>query len=277
MVKDIVVNLSIAPERDVAADYALSVAQTFGAEITGLAFAYEPLMPATALDSLPAEIIEKQRLESDQAARLAIAAFEDAARSRGLKVQSEILDATLDGAPDTFGSMARIFDVSVLAQADPDGSVAPEQRIIEAALFQSGHPTIIVPYIQKDALSLDRVLVCWDGSRPASRAVSDALPFLARAEEVEVITVVKDDAADDDRSGKRLVQHLARHDIKAQFRRIPMGDIDAGSAILSYVSDSATSLMVMGGYGHSRLRELMLGGVSRRILDSMTVPVLMSH
>lgn len=149
--------------------------------------------------------------------------------------------------------------------------------IVEGALFGSGRPVIVVPYIQRKGLKLDRVVVCWDGSRAAARATGDAMPFLTRAKKISVVTVGAAPAKSEDVPGADIAQHLARHGRNVEVQRLVVADIDTTSAILSYVADAGADLIVMGGYGHSRLREFVLGGVTRGILGSMTVPVLMSH
>ena len=186
------------------------------------------------------------------------------------------LGTGLAGAGDLFGRIARRFDLSIVAQAEPDNA-APERLIAEAALFESGRPVLIVPYIQKAGLKLDRVMVCWDGSRNAARAIADALPFLARAKAVEVVTVTGEPAKSSDIPAADIAHHLARHGLKVEVERIVAEDIDVASVILSHAADTGTDLIVMGGYGHSRVREFVLGGATRGILTAMTVPVLMSH
>jgi nucleotide-binding universal stress UspA family protein len=136
---------------------------------------------------------------------------------------------------------------------------------------------IFVPYIFKGAAQLDRVMVCWDGSRAATRAVADSLPLLGKAKQVEIVIVASGRPKSDEVPGADLAQHLARHGLKVDVKRITSPDIDVPSTILSYAADSSADLIVMGGYGHSRLREFVLGGVTRSLLESMTVPVLMSH
>jgi nucleotide-binding universal stress UspA family protein len=133
-----------------------------------------------------------------------------------------------------------------------------------------------VPYIQKRGLTLERVLVCWDGGRTAARAVGDAMPFLERAKAVDIV-IVAEERKNDEITGVTMSEHLARHGVAAQVKRLARGDIAIEDVILSYAADSGADFMVMGGYGHSRLREFILGGVTRAILASMTVPVLMSH
>jgi nucleotide-binding universal stress UspA family protein len=276
MIKDTVVNLSVGNSRDVAADYAVSVADAFGAHVAGMAFAYEPVIPGTVMGGVPAELIEASLAESRKAAGDAIARFDQAAGRAGVSFESRVLDATLVGAADLFGRIARRFDLSVVAQAEPDKATG-EDLIIEAALFQSGRPVIVVPYIQRTGLVLERVLVCWDGGRTAARAIGDAIPFLTRAKAVDVVIVATEPGKGDEISGADMGRHLARHGLKVEVKRIVAPDIDVANAILSYAADSSADFMVMGGYGHSRLREFILGGATRRILQSMTVPVLMSH
>ena len=99
-----------------------------------------------------------------------------------------MLDASIAGAADLFGRIARRFDIAVVGQAQREQG-ASEELLIEGALFGSGRPVIVVPYIQKERLKLDRVLVCWDGSRPAARAIADAMPFLKRAKAIEIVVV----------------------------------------------------------------------------------------
>jgi nucleotide-binding universal stress UspA family protein len=136
---------------------------------------------------------------------------------------------------------------------------------------------LFVPYIQKGGLKLDHVMVCWDGSRAATRAIGDAMPVLEKAKQVDLVIVAAKEPKTNEISGADMGQHLARHDIKVDVKRITSPDIDAASTILSYAADASTDLIVMGGYGHSRLREFVLGGVTHSLLQSMTVPVLMSH
>ncbi len=136
---------------------------------------------------------------------------------------------------------------------------------------------IMVPYIQKAPLKLDNVMVCWDGSRQAARAIGDAMPLLTKAKRVEVVIIANDPGKQDEIEGVDMGQHLARHGLKVDVQRIPGGDVDVADALLSHAADSGADFMVMGGYGHSRLREFVLGGVTRSIFRSMTVPTLMAH
>ena len=254
----------------------MSVAGVFQAHLAGIAFVYEPVVPGVALRRRGRGHRQAARAEAEKAAQAAIDKFEQAARRNGLSAESRRLDTGLAGAADCSAASpgGSIFRSS--PRPSP-ATAAPERLIAEAALFESGRPVLIVPYIQKAGLKLDRVMVCWDGSRNAARAIADALPFLARAKAVEVVTVTGEPGKSSDIPGADIAHHLARHGLKVEVERIVAPDIDVTSMILSHAADTGTDLIVMGGYGHSRLREFVLGGATRGILASMTVPVLMSH
>jgi nucleotide-binding universal stress UspA family protein len=276
MLKDIIVNLTVDTAHDVAADYAISVARAFEAHASGIGFAYDPVIPGSVFGSAAVSMIEAQRAELERAARKAVDYFDAATRRVGLSADSRLVNASLVESADMFGKLARSFDLSVVAQSEPK-TLPGRELIIEAALFDSGRPVLVVPYIQRDALKLDRVMVGWDGSRSAARAVADALPFLVRAKAVEVVVVANEPGKRDEIPGADIAHHLARHRVKAELHRIVSVDLDVANTILSHAADAGTDLIVMGGYGHSRLREFVLGGATRGILASMTVPTLMSH
>lgn len=275
MIKDIVVNLGLG-EHDPAGDYAISIADAYESHLVGVAFSYEPIIPGTVMGGIPPEFIESQRAESDKRAQTAVSRFEQAAKRAGISFETRIISASISGAADQLGRLGRRFDLVVVGQPEREKSV-PDEVVDEGVLFESGRPVIFVPFIQKAGLKLDRVMVCWDGSRAATRAIADALPLLRKAKQVEVVIVANGRAKSDEIPGIDLGQHLARHGLKVEVKRITSPDIDVGSTILSYAADTSADFLVMGGYGHSRFREFVLGGVTRGLLESMTVPVLMSH
>ncbi len=275
MIKDIVVNLGLGA-RDPAGDYAISVAEAFGAHVLGIAVSYEPVIPGTVMGGIPPEIIETQRSESNQKARTAVSRFEQAVKRTGVSGETRTISASISGAADQIGRMGRRFDLVIVGQPERQKSL-PDEVVDEGVLFESGRPVIFVPFIQKGGMTLDRIMVCWDGSRAAARAVGDAMPFLKKAKQVEIVIVADKPGKKDEIPGADLGQHLARHGLKVDVKRITSPDIDVPSTILSYAADSSADLIVMGGYGHSRLREFVLGGATRGLLEAMTVPVLMSH
>jgi nucleotide-binding universal stress UspA family protein len=276
VIKDIALALEVGSSRDAARDYAISVATAFNAHLAAVGFAYEPMLPPIDSGSaVPFEMIDAMREDNKQAAVAAIARFEEAARLAALSAESRLTEASLSGAPNVFGSIARSFDLSIVGQTEPKAT--RDDRMIEGALFDSGRPVLVVPYIQRAGLKLDRVMTCWDGSRNAARAISDAMPFLTRAKAIDVVTIGAGKDKTGEIQGVDIAQHLARYGLNVELRRINAGDVDVANMILSDAADRDADLIVMGGYGHSRLREFVLGGATRGILSSMTVPTLMSH
>jgi len=270
MIKDVVVKLSLASP-DYAGAFAVSLAAAFEAHVTAIAFAYEgEIMPDPSGQG--ARRFMREREENEEGARAAAAAFEKQAGDAGVAVAARVMTTTLSASYDLFGQIARRFDLAVVGQAEPEKEGA---EALEGALFESGRPLILVPYIHKNGLKLDRVMVCWDGSRPAARAVADAMPLLRRAGQVDVVIVAQ--AKSDEMPGADVAEHLARHGVNVTVQRIARGDINVQDALLNYAADSTADMMVMGGYGHSRLRDFILGGVTRGMLASITVPTLMSH
>jgi nucleotide-binding universal stress UspA family protein len=276
MVKDIVVNLTGAAPQEFAADYAISLATLFHAHIAGVGFVYEPVIPGTVLGGIPTDLIEAQREENTKAAKAATSRFEAAAVQAGLSAEVRILDASVAGAADLFARIARRYDLAVVGQARPKEG-ATEELLIEGALFESGRPIVVVPHVQTRAATLERVLVCWDGSRPATRAIADALPFLRHAKAIDIVAVSGERGKGGELAGTNMARHLARHGLRVELKRVSAGNADVPSAIRSHAAETGADFMVMCGYGHSRLREFILGGVTRTILTSSTVPVLMSH
>jgi nucleotide-binding universal stress UspA family protein len=276
MIKDIIVNLSVAKNGSTVGNYAVSVAAALQAHLTGIAFVYDPIVPISDGGYIPAEVIEVQRADNEAAAESAIKNFIAATDRAGISAEPLTLNASLAGAADQFARIARPFDLAIVGQGQPEAT-SMDQIIAETTLFGSGRPMIMVPYIQKAPFKTDNVTICWDGSRAAARAVADAIPVLGKSGRIEIVSVTNEPGKQDEIEGADIGRHLARHGLKVDVHRISGGDIDVADALLSHAADSSADFMVMGGYGHSRLREFVLGGVTRLIFESMTVPVLLSH
>lgn len=275
MIRDLVVNLNVGTDLDPAAAFAMSIARRFDAHVAAVAFAYDPALTPAIIDGLSADWLEAQRGENLAAAHHAGERFEAAAQSEGVRVQHHVVYSSLSGAATRFARIARDFDLSVVVQPAPPVAL-PEDLIFEATLFGSGRPTVVVPYTQNRGLTLGHVLVLWDHSRNAARAVADALPFLIRSETVEIVVVTQKREGLDATAG--IAAHLARHEVNVvDVRHLVAPDMDVSKAVLSYAADCGASFIVMGGYGHSRLRQFILGGATSGMLQEMTVPVLMAH
>jgi nucleotide-binding universal stress UspA family protein len=177
---------------------------------------------------------------------------------------------------DSIALHARYADLTVIGQPAPDddgGDVAG--RLV----LDVGRPVLVVPYAGRFAVLGERVLVAWNGSREATRAVHDALPILKGAKLVHVIAVNPEGGmtGHGDIPGADICLHLSRHGVNAVCEHVKAEDLGVGEMLLSRAADEDVDLIVMGAYGRSRVRELVMGGTTRHLLRHMTVPVLMSH
>lgn len=173
----------------------------------------------------------------------------------------------------------RYCDLLVLGQSDPTDPSDTSADVADHVVTECGTPCLIVPYIgPKDTLS-DTILVAWNGSIESARAVRDALPLLKRARRVEVLLInpESNELNEGDIPGADVAAYLARHGVEIESHVIHNKQIAAGDVLLSHAADISADLLVTGAYGHNRLREKILGGVTRHLFEHMTIPVLMSH
>ncbi|MEI7876160.1 MAG: universal stress protein [Alphaproteobacteria bacterium] len=211
---------------------------------------------------------------ADQAT--ALAAFEKATKGRHLSTEWRVVEGFVDSE---LAVQARYADLLVLGQTDPDNSLNTPSDLPEATALASGRPVLVVPHIGVATPPGKTVLLCWNASREAARAASEALPILKAAAKVIVLVIDAKPSPDGHGAepGADAAAWLARHGVKVTVQRDTAADDDVGATILSRAADHAIDLIVMGLYGHSRMREMVLGGASRTLLGSMIVPVLMAH
>jgi nucleotide-binding universal stress UspA family protein len=223
-------------------------------------------------------MVEAHRHEHRQEIELISAAFDEAASSRGIVAEWRLADAGRGAVADKVIEHAHAADLIIASQTDPswDGSEqleAPERLIIEC-----GRPVLMVPNAGGPADLGKRVVVAWNGRREAARAAFNALPLLKAADYVNVIWVNPEEGEDAaDPSGADLCAALARHGVKCEATQIAGPHVGIGRTLFAQVASDRADLLVMGCYGHSRLREFVFGGASRHVLRHMSVPVLMSH
>jgi nucleotide-binding universal stress UspA family protein len=173
---------------------------------------------------------------------------------------------------------ARSVDLIVAGQTDPDWEQSPLMDFPERLALESGRPTLVVPYVGRYREIGRNVVIAWKGARESARAVFDALPLLAGAETVDILEVKeRRDDGDSLAPDTTIAASLARHGIKATVRTSVAVDIGIGDEILSRVADAGADLLVMGAYGHSRMREMIFGGATHHLMRHMTVPTLFSH
>ena len=259
-------------------DAAVRLAVDFRALLIGIYLEEAAAMTPSVAAVLPSDIVERRRREVVDARHEAEQFFRRASAKAGLEACEWRAPV---GAPLAAAvAHGRCADLFVLGQRDPEDLGRPfGQELITTTIVSTGRPAMIVPYIGPRSTMGENVLVAWDGGREASRAVADALPLLARAKQVTVIAVDAGTKADTVGSPamSRLVAYLHAHGVAASVSRDDAEEISVGERVLSRAADLSSDLIVMGGYGHARLREFVLGGVTRTMLETMTVPVLMSH
>jgi nucleotide-binding universal stress UspA family protein len=218
---------------------------------------------------------------SDQAARNArtrssLETFATAAAAAGVDCEPLWPDEGQDLRREQVAVFARAFDVTLVGQREP-GAAPTHDDLAGALLGDGARPVLVVPAIQRDLASFRRVIVAWDGSAASARAFGDSRPILAFAERVEIVTVTGHSTpVATARGGARLAAQLDRDGTTAEYRRLA-GEQNPADAILSYVADVGADLLVAGGYGHSRLREALFGGVTRTLLASQTLPLFLSR
>ena len=223
------------------------------------------------------ELIEAQtRADAQKAAGEVETALNDAAARAGVTCEWRLVEGDIDR---TAVLHARYADVAIVGQNDPEHPAPHASNLVEALLLGSGRPVIVVPYAGRfDAVGRN-VMVAWNATREAARAVNDAMPILAKAANVTVFSVnpPDKDVGGPAVPGADIALHLARHGVKAEASSTVSHEIDIGNTMLSRAADFGSDLIVMGGYGHSRQREFIMGGATRTLLQQMTVPVLLSH
>lgn len=258
-------------------DVAIALAVARRSHLDAVAIGYESMsavgMVVEGGSAAVAAVMGVEEARAQERADAAIALFEVEARLAEIDYGTRTLTAIPADAEQQIGALSRLYDMTVVLQPE-GGDVSHDNFIPQAVLFNSGGPVLLVPYTHKGPLNGRHVGIAWDGSRLAARAVRDAMPFLMGAKAVTVVAVNEDART---ASSDELVSHLGRRGIAARVQRVTVDRGNIQGAILSIAAESGIGLLVMGGFGHSRLQERILGGVTREMFASMTVPVLMSH
>jgi len=273
--KTIVVDLEPAKRRAERLELAFGVAEVFNSHVVGLHAPGLPYLPTPGLVEGSSMLLQMENERRKQAAERAEAEFRAVSATR----KAEWRHAKGDPVRAMTLS-ARYADLLVLAQADPYNREFDDRSPSYSAdvVLSSGRPVLFVPYAGRFGKLGGRILVAWNSSREAARAVSDALPFLEHAHRVEIVAFDPQKGGDHGEApGHDISLYLSRHGVKAVAAEQSGTGLDVGAQILSRAADMEADMIVMGCYGHSRVRELALGGATRTLLESMTVPVLMSH
>jgi nucleotide-binding universal stress UspA family protein len=259
---------------------AITLTRDFAARLGGVYFDETPEITPSVAAVLPNDVVERYMRNAADAQRMQEEAFRQAAA--GARVTDLEWRAPAGSRIDAAVSQARCADLIVVSQPEPaQTGWSFAAQLVAAVLLEGARPVLVVPYVGAPETVGANVLVAWDGGREASRALGDALPILARARQVTVACLDPSASARgaDALARDRLLSYLRRHGIAARLESDALGegDIAIGDWLLSRVADLGNDLIVMGGYGHSRWREEVLGGATRELLTTMTVPVLMAH
>ncbi len=275
--RSILVHVDDGPRTPQRLEVAAGLARQFPARLVGAYLVprgdYSPF--ATAL--IPPDLVEKRLERANEAQHAAEKQFREigGAGSSALEWRAPVGDPI-----EAAVIHSRYTDLVLLGQPardHPDHAFASE--LAHAVLMESGRPVLFVPYTRVEQPIGARILIAWKDARESARAVADALPFLKDAKQVRAVAITPDaeEKLRDVLVDKQVEGFLGRHGVKAQVKRIVADDVDAGELLLSHAADIGADLIVMGGYSRPRISQLVWGGVSRLILGSMTVPVLMSH
>ena len=260
-------------KRNLAA--AVSLVEAYDAHLTGLYVKPPTSLPSYASVHVPPEVFEMIEQDQEKLASEAEKMFNDAMAAAGREDRSDWHYAAGPIA-ETISRIGRCSDLIIIGQEEEDVDVATYTEVPDDVVISAGRPVLIVPYTGKGNATGDHVMVAWDHSRESARAVCDALPMLKRASSVSVVSV-DPKHGEGDVPGADIARFLSEHGIKARVNRFTDKELAVDDVLLNQAADSGADMLVMGAYGHSRLREMVLGGVTRHILDHMTVPVLMSH
>ncbi len=271
--KDILVHVDDHPRAAIRLELAAGIAARFQAHLIALNIRDRTQIPSYVTAQFGGDLDQIRAVGDAEAARRVEAMVSAFDTTPG--VTREWRDVTGPLA-ETVALHARYADLAVIGQAEPD-SDAP--RLADELIMAVGRPVLVVPFAGRFPTLGRRVMVAWNGGREATRAVHDALPLLVGAGVVHVIAINPGHgmAGHGDIPGADICLHLSRHGINAVCEHVSTDDLNVGEMLLSRAADEDVDLMVMGAYGRSRLRELVLGGATRHMLESMTVPVLFSH
>ena len=277
--KDILLVLITYPQATDASQIqeAVSFAVALDTRISAMACIVQVRAPSQHLlgKAFVADLIASERKKSSNAAAELSAVFEASAKKAGVFQESLSEACFTSDAPDLLVREARLRDLTIVPATTEDHNY---RWYAESILFGSGRPMLVLPRrVRTSELALDTVVIAWDGSRSASRAVGDSLPVLERAREVRILTVLNEKELSSESPAAELSNYLERRGIVATPDCIDAAGRWIGGILGSYLSSRQSDLLVMGAYGHSRLREFILGGATRSMLLKPPLPVLLSH
>ncbi len=258
---------------------AVTLARETGAHVSGLyVVPAVQVYPSVGFEAAPQVFEGNRSFFKENGARVK-QAFEEAMRREGLSFDFHQVDAHTPVIADEVVASGRVADLVIVSTTNPEEITGVERDFVEQTVMALGRPVIVLPYKGKATVSLNEVIIGWNGGREAARATFDALPLLKKAVKVRVVRIdpQKDPSLRGSVAGADLAEALARHGVRAEAQGYPTDGQDEGQALMRCAEDSGAGLIVMGAYGHSRLAEFIFGGATRFVLNRLVCPVLMSH
>jgi nucleotide-binding universal stress UspA family protein len=274
--QDILVHIDDSESMPGRLSVAVELAERFGAHLTGVYVDPGLALPTLVDVPISPSLVDALEDEQQERRKRAEKQFKDSVAQSTLSTEWRLAQGEL---ASTLSRHARYTDLVVLGQEGSGDQKVVLGGLPDTVVLTCGRPALVVPYIGASTPPGKHVIVAWNGSREAARAVSDALPLLTAAEKVDVMCVNpgRDEEDEAGLPGADVCLHLARHGVKAEAQELVASDLEVGDLLLSRAADHGADLIVMGAYGHARWREVVLGGVTRQLLNQMTVPVFMSH
>jgi nucleotide-binding universal stress UspA family protein len=264
-------------------DTAIAMAERHGAKLTVCALAEQ----LAYYYGIGAEVSADVYLEDAEQAKAVARGVVDAARARlgesGLSSDQGGTVRWATGSPDAISEIAarnaRYADLSLIGQPAGSAREALLTKVFEGVLLGSGRPLVMIPRVWSGGAFGDRIMIAWTPCKEAARAVSDAMPFIEAAENVHIAMIdpKTGEAAHGEEPGANLAAALARHNVKVVVDPLPSTSKTVAERLLGHAADCGADLIVMGGYGHWRLRESLFGGVTRDMIQASTVPLLLAH
>ncbi len=270
---EILVHLPPDESADAVIGSAVSMARLFAAQIDGvIAVEQSDGRQRVYPDGLSALGIVAAFEETMNEAARALLRFEMAAQQAGIPYGRQVISDRAETIDEILLHISRLYDLSIIAQPRRSVSADPFPRPM---LFDSGRPVLLIPQTHAGGIVLDHIAICWDGGRCAARAVHDAMPLLENAASIDIIAI-NEGCEFLEPSSDALASHLAGRRLNIRVRRAKAEHTDIHRTILAVAAEAGSSLMIMGGYGHSNAGRFVLGGVTRDALRGMTIPTFMS-
>ncbi len=272
--KDIMIYIDDGASNQVRINAALSLARAQGARLTGVTM--------STIEPKHLRVSDKGTLAvmCEQEAQKRLDNFSELMKNEGVSSASILVGGDAVAASKKLAQVARNFDLIMLRQVNPKNKNKDlVKEVSEQVLLLSGRPVFFMPYIGAHRIPCEKAMIAWDGTPAATRAVHDVLPMLECIKEVMILVVQegKQKTAKGELLADDLAAHLGRHGVNAVVRRVNAGTFDVPTVILNEISENDMDLLVMGGYGTPSLKQKLFGGVTKTLLSSMIIPVVMSH